>query len=110
VEEKKEIEDWDKKLIDARRMIAAVGKQYCNDALNKVHDDLQKYPGHIRLPDVGAALAKELLNLDPKGDLLSGASGLSAGLDSKELAIQYASAVTLASINRFPDVWAGSDK
>lgn len=109
-EEKKELEDWDKKLVDGRRLIAAVGKEHVNSALNKVLADLAKYPGHTRLPGIGAVLARELQNLDPNGELLSGGSALAAGLDSSELAIRYQSAVTLAAINRFPAPWAGSDK
>lgn len=110
VEEKKELEEWDKKLIDARRMIAAVGKENVNAALNKVHADLRKYRGNIRLPGTGAMLAKELALLDPKGDTLQDGSGLIAGLDSSEISIQYAAAVSLAQINKFPATWAGSEK
>ncbi len=109
-EEKTELEEWDKKLVDARRMIAAVGKEHCNAALNKVHADLKKYAGHIRLPGVGGVLAKEMFMIDPKGDTLIDGSGLIAGLDSSEIAVQYACAVTLANINRFPAQWAGSEK
>ena len=109
-EEKTELEAWDKKLVDARRLYAAVGKENVNAGLNKVLADLQKYPGHIRLPSVGAALAKELQNLDPKGELLDAGSALIDGLDSSELAVQYSSAVTLAAINRFPSAWSGSEK
>ncbi len=108
-EEKKELGDWDAKLIDARRNIAGVGKEHVNAALNKAHADLKKYPGNIRLPGVAAVLAKELQNLDPKGELLEGGSGLVAGLDSSEYSVQYACAVTLAKINRFPGAWAGSE-
>lgn len=109
-EEKKELEEWDAKLVAARRLIAAVGKENLNAALNKVHADLAKFPGHIRLPGVGAALAKELQYVDPKGDTLEAGSGLAAGLDSTELAVRYGCAVTLANINRFPAPWAGSEK
>ncbi|HEY3320135.1 MAG TPA: HEAT repeat domain-containing protein [Planctomycetota bacterium] len=70
-EEKKEIEAWDKKLIDCKRLIAAVGKENVNAALAKVHVDLKKYPGHSRLPQVGCCLAKELAALDPTGELLT---------------------------------------
>ncbi|MEI6232423.1 MAG: HEAT repeat domain-containing protein [Planctomycetota bacterium] len=109
-EEKTELAEWDKKLVDARRLIAAVGKEHCNAALNKAHADLKKFPGHIRIPGVAVVLAKELAMLDPKGDTLNEASGLIAGLSSPEFAVQYASAIALASVNKFPDAWAGSDK
>ena len=70
-EEKKEIEAWDKKLVDARRLSLAVGKENINMALNKVHNDIKRYPGHSRLPQVGAYLAGELAMLDPMGVLLT---------------------------------------
>lgn len=70
-EEKKEVEAWDKKLVDVRRLVGAVGKENCNAALNKTLADLAGYPGHARLPQVGAFLAKELAVLDPRGDLLT---------------------------------------
>ncbi|HYG78044.1 MAG TPA: HEAT repeat domain-containing protein [Planctomycetota bacterium] len=192
-EEKKEVEAWDKKLVDARRLVAAVGKENVNAALNKVHADVRKYPGHPKLPGVGAFLAKELAALDPRGDLLTSppeivlnavpgkeavsvrsagtpvtvkteagvihvtlkeasvdvvaiplsnpdpkakgkkdapapvteapapapemtpppavsTSGLVNGLDSSEEGIQYACALALASIDRFPNRWIGSEK
>ena len=173
-EEKKDIENWDKKMVDTHRLAAAVGKEYCNTALNKVHADIKRYPGHGRLPQVGVFLARELALLDPAGDLLqasadaapgapaaaaipvavvppggkqivldgqsvcldasgkvvataSGAAGangpaaaggpampvvssLVAGLESSEEAVQYACALALASINRFPAKWAGSER
>jgi CheY-like chemotaxis protein len=70
-EEKKEIEAWNTKLVDARRLARAVGKENVNAALNKVHSDIKKYPGHGRLPQVGAYLAGELAALDPNGTLLT---------------------------------------
>ena len=70
-EEKKEVETWDKKVADVRRLVAAVGKENCNAALNKTLSDLARYPGHTRLPQVGSFLAKELAALDPQGDLLT---------------------------------------
>ena len=169
-EEKAEIEAWSKKLVDAKRHVAAVGKENCNAALNKVHADVKRNPGHVRLPQVGAYLARELAALDTTGELLAagepaapaltappaparptptpiqtsagapnvvpppppvaaadpaaGAPGaapaapaapkdpsaLVAGLDSTEEVIQYACALTLASIDRFPATWPGSDK
>ncbi|HLX63137.1 MAG TPA: HEAT repeat domain-containing protein [Planctomycetota bacterium] len=109
-EEKKELEDWKKKEMDARRLIAVVGKENVNLALNKVHADLKRYPGHVRLPAVGAMLAKELPALDPMGALLDANSALVAGLDSPELGVKYQCAITLATINRFPAPWPGSDK
>jgi len=71
VEEKKEVEGWDKKVVDVRRLVAAVGKENCNAALTKVLADLAKYPGHSRLPQVGVFLAREMAALDPRGDLLT---------------------------------------
>ena len=185
-EEKKEIENWDKKLVDARRLVAAVGKEHANAALAKVHADLKKYPGHERLPVVGAYLAGELAYLDPTGELLTAppeiivpikpgqepvtvtspntpivvqsesvvvhvkmkaasvevyalpasgkdkknnkndavdalpdvttpppavsSSALVNGLDSGDESVQYACALTLAKIDRFPSKWIGSEK
>lgn len=70
-EEKKDLEEWQKKLVDARRLIYAVGKENVNSALNKVLADIRTFPGHARLPSVGALLARELALLDPNGDLLT---------------------------------------
>jgi CheY-like chemotaxis protein len=70
-EEKKQIEDWDKKLVNVRVLVAAVGREYCNEALAKVQEDMKKYPGHSRLPATGVFLAQELTALDIKGDLLT---------------------------------------
>jgi len=70
-EEKKDVENWDKKLVDVRRLVAVVGKVNCNAALNKTLADLRKYPGHTRLPQVAVFLAKELAALDPRGELLT---------------------------------------
>ena len=182
-EEKKDIETWDKKMVDARRLISAVGREHCNAALNKVHADIKKYPGHARLPQVGIQLANTLALLDPSGDLLNSpadaaapapaapgapvpagppspaaktsaavpdftaqpinvaadtpatpapapavpapvipaapaadaaptapASALIAGLDSSEEGVQYACALALAKIDRFPVKWAGAEK
>ena len=193
-EEKKEIEAWDKKLVDARRLSLAVGKENINMALNKVHNDIKRYPGHSRLPQVGAYLAGELAMLDPMGALLTpppeivlnalpgkeavmarvgagevtvhteygvvkvtvkpaaveimtiapatpegkdakkgkkekeepapvaiesgpmtmppavSTSGLVNGLDSSEEGVQYACALALASTDRFPYKWIGSEK
>jgi len=190
-EEKKEVEAWDKKLVDAKRLVAAVGKQNLNAALNKVHADVRKYPAHPKLPGVGAFVAKELAVLDPRGSLLTAppdvvlnampgkemvlvhtartpvsvqteaglvyvklkeasveiicppgqnvdpkmkkgtavsglgaelptpeltaapavsTSGLVNGLDSSEEVIQYACALALAKIDRFPNRWMGSEK
>lgn len=193
-EEKKEIEAWNTKLVDARRLARAVGKENVNAALNKVHADIKRHPGHGRLPQVGAYLAGELAALDPAGALLTpppeiildalpgkeaviarvgagdvsvktefgivkvtvkpssveittvpppsapngkegkkdkkeeaaapapveappmtlppavSTSGLVNGLDSSEEAVQYACALALASTDRFPSKWIGSEK
>jgi len=69
-EEKQQIAEWDKKLIDCLNLVSACGKYYVNEALFKVHRDLTKYPGHGRLPNVGVFLAERLYFLDEKGDLL----------------------------------------
>ncbi|MCW8130783.1 MAG: HEAT repeat domain-containing protein [Planctomycetota bacterium] len=69
-EEKQEIMAWDKKLIDCLNLSSACGKYYVNEALFKVYRDLAKYPGHARLPGIGAFLAERLAFLDEKGDLL----------------------------------------
>ena len=185
-EEKTDIQNWDKKLVQTRRLAAAVGKEHTNAALKKTLGDLAHYPGHARLPQVGVFLARTLAMLDPTGDLLSapppevlpiraggsttvqltanspvsistqevpvkvtvnpesvdvvalqqnnpnnkkkGAapsaeveenaatgpqvsqSALIKGLDCPDQAVQYACAIALADINRFPVKWIGSEK
>jgi CheY-like chemotaxis protein len=190
-EEKKEVENWDKKLVNARRLVAAVGKEHVNAALNKVHADMKKYASHERLPQLGVFLASELAAIDPRGELLTtpadvlvalkagqdpvtvitpntpvtvksengpvsitlkpesvevvalpnnekngkskkgdvapvadnatplsvataavklSTSALVCGLDSADESIQYACAVSLAKIDRFPCKWIGSEK
>jgi CheY-like chemotaxis protein len=186
-EEKKDIENWDKKLVNARRLAAAVGKEHVNLALTKVLSDLRKYPAHERLPVIGAFLAKELAFLDPTGELLTpvpevvlnvrpgqapvlvsvanapvsvatdnaivritakpssievqalpnnekpgknnkhndeavatnepitaapavSSSALVNGLECADETIQYACALALSQINRFPNKWIGSEK
>ncbi|MBI3830740.1 MAG: hypothetical protein HY291_14560 [Planctomycetes bacterium] len=69
-EEKQQIAEWDKKLIDNLNLVSACGKYYVNEALFKVQRDLAKYPGHGKLPGVGVFLAERLRWLDEKGDLL----------------------------------------
>ncbi|MFH0939668.1 MAG: HEAT repeat domain-containing protein [Planctomycetota bacterium] len=188
VEEKKQIEEWDKKLVNARRLVALVGKEYCNAALTKTLVDIKKYPGHSRLPSVGAFLARELAMLDYRGELLTpppeiifalkpgadpvtvtsanapitiktentlihvtvkpasvdivavspkskiesksekkevvaqtapevvavapvvSTSALVNGLNNTDQSVQYACAISLAEINRFPFKWIGSEK
>ena len=179
-EEKKDIETWDKKLIQTRRLAAAVGKEHMNAALRKTLGDLSKYPGHARLPQTAVFLARELTFLDPRGDLLTApppevntvaagmaanlncggtqvsvqaheapvrvtvnsnsvdvaalpsykkgqtieaaqaqdgaqapavsASALVRGMDCADDNVQYACAIALADINRFPARWIGSEK
>jgi CheY-like chemotaxis protein len=177
-EEKKDIEVWDKKLIQTRRLAAAVGKEHMNAALRKTLGDLNKYPGHARLPQVGVFLAREIAYLDPRGDLLTAPppevntvapgsaaavtccgntvqvqthenpirvtvsgntvdvhalpaykkgqtieadaaasqepgvslSALIKGLDCADQNVQYACAIALADINRYPAKWIGSEK
>ncbi|MCY3018680.1 MAG: HEAT repeat domain-containing protein [Planctomycetota bacterium] len=70
-EEKKDVEAWDKKMVDARRLVAAVGKEHINLAINKMLADIRKYPGHTRLPQIGAFLGREMAALDPRGNLLT---------------------------------------
>jgi len=69
-EEKQEIQEWDKKLIDCRNLAGACGKYNVNDALHKVLADMKRYPAHGRLSGVGVFLAKLLKELDPSGELL----------------------------------------
>ncbi len=187
-EEKKDIETWDKKLIQTRRLASAVGKEHVNAALRKTLGDLAHYPGHGRLPQVGVFLARTLALLDPSGDLLTppppevstlrqggsatvqvtnltpvtittqqvpvkvtvnptsvdvaalevkddkkkkdknaapvsvepeesagtapavSQSALIKGLECADLSVQYACAIALADINRFPIKWIGSEK
>jgi CheY-like chemotaxis protein len=135
-EEKKEVENWDKKLVNSRRLIAGIGKEHCNQVLHKVLADVRRYPGNSRLSQVGACLARELAMLDPVGDLLTppaepalvvavngtvaapvepppvvvSTSALVQGMDSPDFAIQYACALSLIQIDRFPMKWIGSEK
>src|SRR5262249_30870793 len=69
-EEKQTIQEWDKKLIDCRNLVAACGKAYVNEGLNKVLRDMQKHPGHPKLPGVGVFLCRMLRWLDPWGEQL----------------------------------------
>jgi CheY-like chemotaxis protein len=71
VEEKKDVEGWDKKVVDCRRLIAMAGKEHVNAALNKALTEIKRYPAHGQLPRIAAALAKELAALDPRGELLT---------------------------------------
>lgn len=179
-EEKKEIETWDLKLVHAKRLAYAVGKEHANSALHKVQSDLKKYPGHTRVPQVGVFMARALTELDPNGELLTppppiviplkaggepitvvygyipapvtiksqsvpviitvlpaavsveamplpgkgapvppeaaapapvvSSSALVTGMDCPDEGIQYACAIALADLNRFPSKWIGSEK
>jgi CheY-like chemotaxis protein len=128
-EEQEAIAAWDKKAPDCRKLVLAMSAKHVYDGLGQVLADLQQQPDHPRLPGIGVFLCGVLKDLDPQGKQLpamlpppaEGAASdkqaapppvnpLVQALDCPDLGIQYAAALALAAMNKFPEEWSGQEK